>query len=76
MQEPASTPPVTVPPPVTTRRVTAAVTIGAVIEWYDFLLYGTAAALIFPKHFFPSGDPATSARLSFVTFATAEPGTR
>ncbi|GAY08118.1 MFS transporter [Pseudonocardia sp. N23] len=58
------------PPTVTTRKVTAAVTVGTVIEWYDFFLYGTAAALIFPKLFFPAGDPATSALLSFATFAT------
>ncbi|MBN9110689.1 MAG: MFS transporter [Pseudonocardia sp.] len=57
-------------PPVTTRRITTAVSIGTVIEWYDFFLYGTAAALIFPKLFFPAGDPATSTLLSFATFAT------
>src|SRR5215471_14060554 len=33
--------------------------IGTIIEWYDFLIYGTAAALIFNKLFFPSLDPLT-----------------
>ncbi|MBO0876000.1 MAG: MFS transporter [Pseudonocardia sp.] len=40
------------------------------IEWYDFFLYGTAAALIFPKLFFPAASSASGALLSFATFAT------
>jgi metabolite-proton symporter len=45
--------------------------IGTTIEFYDFYIYATAAVLIFPKLFFPAGDP-TSARLqSFATFALA-----
>ena len=55
---------------VSTRKVTTAVTIGTVVEWYDFFLYGTAAALIFPKVFFPAGNPTVGALLSFATFAT------
>ena len=38
-------------------RVIAASLIGTTIEWYDFFLYGSAAALVFNKLFFPSFDP-------------------
>jgi MFS transporter, MHS family, shikimate and dehydroshikimate transport protein len=53
-----------------TGRVTAAVSIGTVIEWYDFFLYGTAAALVFPQLFFPAADSVVGSLLSFATFAT------
>lgn len=43
-------------------------TIGTTIEWYDFFLYGTAAALVFPKLFFPNEDPFTGMILAFGTF--------
>lgn len=39
------------------RRVVFASSIGTIIEWYDFLIYGTAAALVFGKLFFPAADP-------------------
>ena len=39
------------------RKVIAASVFGTIIEWYDFLIYGTAAALVFNKLFFPSFDP-------------------
>ena len=39
------------------RKVVAASVFGTIIEWYDFLIYGTAAALVFNKLFFPSFDP-------------------
>lgn len=39
------------------RRVVMASVIGTTVEWYDFLLYGTAAALVFNKIFFPGLDP-------------------
>ena len=38
------------------RRAVLASTVGTTIEWYDFFLYGTAAALIFPKLFFPGSS--------------------
>lgn len=41
--------------------------IGASAEWFDFFLFGTAAALVFPKVFFPADDPALAVLLSFAT---------
>ena len=41
------------------RKVAIASLIGTSIEWYDFFLYGTAAALIFNRLFFPPFDPLT-----------------
>jgi MFS family permease len=58
------------PPAQLTRRVTTAVSLGTVIEWYDFFLYGTAAALVFPHLFFPAQEGTVGALLSFATFAT------
>jgi MHS family shikimate/dehydroshikimate transporter-like MFS transporter len=52
------------------RRVTAAATFGTVIEWYDFFLYGTAAALVFNKLFFPVADPINGTLLAFASYAT------
>jgi metabolite-proton symporter len=50
------------------RRVIAASAIGTTVEWYDFLLYGTAAALVFGKVFFPKSDPLTGTMLAFATY--------
>ena len=49
------------------RRVVMASLIGTTIEWYDFFLYGSAAALVFNKLFFPEFDPLTGKLLAFAT---------
>ena len=51
------------------RRVIAASMIGTTIEWYDFFLYGSAAALVFNKLFFPDYDPLVGTMLAFATYA-------
>src|SRR5262245_4941274 len=50
-------------------RVVAASFIGTAIEWYDFFLYGTAAALVFNRLFFPTADPLTGTMAAFATYA-------
>jgi MFS family permease len=49
-------------------RVAVASMVGSSFEWGDFLLYGTAATLVFPKLFFPGKDPLSGTLLSFATF--------
>ena len=51
------------------RRAVIASTVGTTIEWYDFLLYGQMAALVFAKLFFPSSDPLTGTLQAFAVFA-------
>ncbi|KLO45221.1 major facilitator transporter [Mycobacterium nebraskense] len=53
------------------RRIAAACLVGSAIEFYDFLIYGTAAALVFPTVFFPRLGPTLAAIASMATFATA-----
>ncbi|MDX3097659.1 MFS transporter [Streptomyces sp. ME19-03-3] len=55
--------------PGSLRRIVAASLIGTTIEWYDFFLYGSAAALVFNKLFFPEQDPLVGTLLSFLTYA-------
>lgn len=55
--------------PASIAQVTAASLIGAVIEWYDFFLYATMAALVFNREFFPSYDALTGTLVAFGTFA-------
>ena len=50
-------------------RAATAAFIGTMIEWYDFYIYATAAALVFGELYFPSRDPFVSTMASFATFA-------
>lgn len=52
----------------TSGKLLAAGLIGSSIEWYDFFLYGTAAALVFPDVFFPESSAMAGTLLSFSTF--------
>lgn len=53
------------------RRVLAASLVGTTIEFFDFYIYATAAVLVFPRLFFPAGDPAAATLESLATFALA-----
>jgi len=50
------------------RRAVIASTVGTMIEWYDFYLYGLVAAIVFGKLYFPSQDPYSATLLAFSTF--------
>ncbi|WP_158894665.1 MFS transporter [Amycolatopsis anabasis] len=50
------------------RQAAIAAWIGSALEYYDFFIYGTAAALVFNKVFFPASDPATGTLMAVATF--------
>src|SRR5437660_79850 len=52
-----------------TSRLAAASAVGTTLEWYDFTVYNTLAALIFNRLFFPSFDPLSGTILAFSTYA-------
>lgn len=53
------------------RRVAAASLIGTTLEFYDHFIFGTAAALVFPKLFFPQSDPFIATLLSLLSYGIA-----
>jgi len=55
--------------PTSIVKVAFASFIGTAVEWYDFFLYGTAAALVFNKLFFPNFDPLVGTLAAFGTYA-------
>jgi metabolite-proton symporter len=55
--------------PSSVRKVIVASLIGTSLEWYDFFIYGTAAALVFNQLFFPTFDPLVGTLLAFTTYA-------
>lgn len=57
------------PPRSSMKTVVTASFVGTAIEWYDFFLYGTAAALVFGQLFFPGFDDAAGLLAAFATFA-------
>ncbi|WP_105971078.1 MFS transporter [Streptomyces geranii] len=79
MSETSSAATVAVPPlgtaaaerKATASRVAVASLVGTVIEYYDFAVYGTAAALVLGPAFFPSGNPTVSTLAAFLTVAAA-----
>ena len=50
------------------RRVVFGALVGTALEWYDFFIYGTAAALVFNVLFFPQSDPVVGTLTAFATF--------
>jgi metabolite-proton symporter len=68
-QSPGSPPDADEQPKTNIVKVVFASLIGTAVEWYDFFLYGSAAALVFGALFFPENEPATATMLAFGTYA-------
>ncbi|MCE0764447.1 MHS family MFS transporter [Pseudonocardia kujensis] len=69
MTQPSPRGPAGTPPRTSLIKVVAASMLGTTVEWYDFFLYGVAAAIVLPHVFFPAADPVAGTLLSFGTFA-------
>src|SRR5215471_21504406 len=54
---------------VSAGRLATASAVGTTLEWYDFTVYNTLAALVFSRLFFPSFDPLSGTILAFSTYA-------
>lgn len=65
-----SAPPIAPTSPAERRRAIVSSFLGQTVEYYDFLLYGAAAGLVFPKLFFSGLDPALALLLSYLTLFT------
>jgi metabolite-proton symporter len=63
--------PIAAAPQASARRVLFASLVGTTIEFFDFYIFATAAVLVFPKLFFPPGDPVSATLQSLATFAVA-----
>src|SRR5438874_7575883 len=57
------------PTPAAIRKVMIAGAIGTAVEWFDYFVYGTAAALVLNHLFFPKVSPAAGTLAAFATFA-------
>jgi MFS transporter, MHS family, shikimate and dehydroshikimate transport protein len=53
------------------RKIASISAVGSTVEWYDFFIFGTAAALVFPDLFFPQASPTAGALLTFSVFGVA-----
>lgn len=71
MQPPSVPTPQSAPDTRQLRRVALSGLLGTAVEFYDFLVYGTVAALVFGELFFPQADPAVGTIAAFGTFAAA-----
>src|SRR5690606_20769801 len=69
MRPAATTTPGRTPNRTPIRRAVVASLVGNALEWYDFFLYGTAAALVFNQLFFPTVDPLAGTIAAFGTYA-------
>ena len=65
----SATSPTQAPGKTSIGKVVFASLVGTAVEWYDFFLYGSAAALVFGALFFPESDPVTGTLLAFGTYA-------
>ncbi len=66
---PAAGPAPSAPPRANIVKIVFASVVGTAVEWYDFFLYGSAAALVFGTLFFPESEPLTATLLAFGTYA-------
>ena len=63
------TPTPTALPTVNRRRVATAAALASAVEWYDYFVFGIAAALVLGDLYFPSGSPTAGVLAAFATFA-------